>query len=369
MTFLTMVLKNLMRQRVRTLLTVVGITVGITTVVALGAITAGLKGTADDFVTAGGAQFIVAQKGAADLSFSRLDAAVLPKVADVPGVARVSGVQLEIQKVGSNPFFFLGGVDPALLRTQGLNVTRGRLPAAPDEIVLGIDAARDLGVAPGGRLTIGDRELRVVGEYDSDVVWQRGGGFAPLATVQDIVDRPGVVTLAYVTVDRGASPEKVAAAIERQVDSVVTIANAGEYGQVDQGFTLIDAANTAISLLAIVIGGIGVMNTMVMAIYERTREIGVLRAIGWRRGRVLRMVLSESVLLCLLGGVVGAVIGVAVTRMVTLLPAVRGFLVPAYPPTIFVRALVLAFLVGLLGAIYPAVRATRLTPMEALRYE
>lgn len=364
-----MVLKNLLRQRMRTVLTIVGIMVGITTVVALGAVTAGLKSTADGFVTAGGAQFIVAQQGAADLSFSRLDEAVLPEVAAVPGVAKVSGVQLEILRVGSNPFFFLGGVDPTVLRSQGLDLVRGRLPDKADEIVLGVDAARDLGVAPGGEVRLSDRTLEVVGVYDSDVVWQRGGGFAPLDTVQDIVDRPGVVTLAYVTVDRDASPEAVARAIEDRVDGVVTIADSSEYGQVDQGFTLVDAANTAISLLAVVIGGIGVMNTMVMAIYERTREIGVLRAIGWRRGRVLRMVLTESVLLCFFAGVLGAIGGVAVAWLVTRLPAVQEFIAPAYPPSVFLKALALALLVGVLGAVYPAVRATRLTPMEALRYE
>ena len=105
MTFLQMVLKNLMRQRVRTALTLVGITLGIATVVALGTVTAGLKGTAEEFVTSGGAKFIVAQKGAADLSFSRIDESTLPLVEQVPGVGQVRGVQLEVINVGSNPFF------------------------------------------------------------------------------------------------------------------------------------------------------------------------------------------------------------------------------------------------------------------------
>ncbi|MFM7062483.1 MAG: ABC transporter permease [Actinomycetes bacterium] len=369
MTFLTLVLKNLVRQRVRTLLTVVGITVGIATVVALGAVTAGTKRTADAFITAGEAQFIVAQKGAADLSFSRLDATVLPAVAEVPGVARVSGVQLEILKVGSNPFFFLGGVEPSLLRSQGLDVRRGRLPRGGNEVVLGVDAARDLGARVGGTVELARTPMTVVGIYDTSVVWQRGGGFAPLDTVQRMVERPGFVTLAYVTVAPDADPDAVAAQIRRRVPEVVTISGADEYGQVDQGFTLIDGASTAISALAILVGGIGVMNTMVMAIFERTREIGVLRAVGWPAGRVLRMVVAESLLLCLAAAVLGSLVGVALVQLVVLLPSVSGLVVPAYPPSVFLRAMVVALAVGLLGAVYPAVRATRLTPMEALRYE
>ena len=364
-----MVVKNLMRQRVRTSLTVVGITLGIATVVALGTVTAGLKGTAEDFVTSGGAQFIVAQEGAADLSFSRVADEDLARVGEVPGVASVRGVQLEVLSVGSNPFFFLAGVEPSLLAEQEIDIAAGEVPSSADEVVLGIDAAEDLGVGVADVVDLNGTELTVSGTFDSDVVWERGGGFAQLATVQAIGNTQGAVTIGYVSVDPDEDPDAVAAAIVEAVPEVVTISDASEYGQVDQGFTLIDAANNAISLLAILIGGIGVMNTMVMAIFERTREIGILRAVGWTRHRVLGMILLESVVLCLVAAVVGSLFGVGITVLVTRIPSVSGFLVPAYPVAVFVKAVVVALMVGLLGAIYPAVRATRLTPMEALRYE
>jgi putative ABC transport system permease protein len=368
-TFLQMVVKNLMRQRTRTTLTVVGITLGIATVVALGTVTAGMKGTADEFVTSGGAQFIVAQQGAADLSFSRVPVEVVEAVAEVPGVAEVRGVQLEVLNVGSNPFFLLGGVDPELLAEQDIDLVAGAVPASADEVLLGVDAAADLGVGVGDTVELTGTDLVVSGTFDSEVVWEAGGGFAWLETVQAIGNKEGAVTLAYVTVESGEDPDAVAAAITDAVPEVVTISDSSEYGQVDQGFVLIDAANTAISLLAILIGGIGVMNTMVMAIFERTREIGILRAVGWARRRVLSMILLESTVLCLVAAVVGSAFGVGITVAVTQIPAVSGFVVPAYPWSVFLKAVAVALLVGVLGAVYPAVRATRLTPMEALRYE
>ena len=372
MSFIGLILKNLLRQKVRAVLTLVGITLGITTVVALGVITAGLKGTAGAFVQSGGADFMVAQEGAADLTFSTVPEERLVDIAAVPGVAEVRGAFLHVTTAGSNPFFFLIGVEHDSLVSHPPSLVDGRLlgeDSPATEIVIGETAAKDLDVAVGSDVEISDHVFTVVGVYRSEVVWENSGGYAPLDTVQDVAARDDVVTIAYVHTEPGADPRAVAERVESDVAGVVAISSAGEYGKVDQGFVLIDGANVAISLLAVLIGGIGVMNTMVMSIFERTREIGVLRAVGWSGGRVLRMVVSESLLLCLAAVVVGALAGVGVSRLVVLAPAARGFIVPDYPLTVFVQATAVGVLVGLAGAIYPALRASRLLPVEALRYE
>lgn len=371
MTFAALVLKNLSRQRVRSILTILGITIGITAIVSLGTITAGLKRTADAFVRSGNADFLVAQEGAADLSFSRIPEERVADLEAVPGVADVRGAFLHIVTAGSNPFFFLGGMTADDLRSSPPEVVKGRLyrSTETDAALLGERAAADLDADVGDIVSLSDRRYRVVGIYRSDVMWENAGALAPLATVQESASAPGSLTVAYVTAEPGADSEQVAARVEKQVGDVATISSAADYGKVDQGFALIDGANAAITILAILIGGIGVMNTMIMSIFERTREIGVLRAIGWKGRRVMRMIVIESTALCLIGGVLGAFAGIGLSRLVVRIPAARGFIVPAYPPQLFVQALALALVVGLLGATYPAFRASRLTPMEALRYE
>lgn len=284
------------------------------------------------------------------------------------GVGEVRGAFLHITKAGSNPFFFLIGVEADALDAHPPALVDGRLlDTGADELILGESAANDLDVGVGDDVTISDRNFQIVGLFRSDVTWENSGSYAALETVQSIAARDGVVTVAYVYVEPGADAEEVADRVEDEVASVV--ASAAEYGKVDQGFVLIDGANVAISLLAVLIGGIGVMNTMVMSIFERTREIGVVRAVGWSGGRVLRMVVLESLSLCLAAVVVGSVAGVAVSRLVVLAPAARGFVVPAYPTTMFVQAAIVGVVVGLAGAMYPALRASRLLPVEALRYE
>jgi putative ABC transport system permease protein len=124
-----------------------------------------------------------------------------------------------------------------------------------------------------------------------------------------------------------------------------------------------------IAVMALVVGGLGMTNTMVMSVLERTREIGVLRALGWRKRHVLWMIVRESVALSMLGSAAGIAAGVALGYLLNLLPFMRGFIRMTYSVDLFAQALVTALVLGIVGGVYPAWRAAGLQPVEALRYE
>ena len=124
-----------------------------------------------------------------------------------------------------------------------------------------------------------------------------------------------------------------------------------------------------ISFIAVFIGGLGMLNTMLMSVLERTREIGVLRALGWRQRRVLWLILQESLVLGLIGGLAGILFGLGLGGLIALVPGTFGAIELVYGPTLFARALVVALTAGAAGGLYPAWRATRMRPVEALRYE
>jgi putative ABC transport system permease protein len=235
--------------------------------------------------------------------------------------------------------------------------------------MLGERAAGNLDAAVGDVVTIENEEFEVVGVYQTGKLWEDGGAYAALPRVQEMAGKSGVVTAVFITVQASADPVAVASGIEEAFPNLATIADVDEYKKVDQGVQMLDAANLAISVLAVGIGAIGVMNTMVMSVFERTREIGILRAVGWSGRRILRMIFGESLLLCAVAAVLGSAMGVAATRAVLLIDTVSNLLEPRYDADIFVRALLVALFVALAGAAYPAFRAVRLTPMEALRYE
>jgi putative ABC transport system permease protein len=144
--FSALVLKNLLRQRTRTALTLLGISIGIATVVALGVITEGLKSSSSEFVRSGGADFMVAQEGASDLSFSGVSEREWKLIAARPDVERATGMLFEVADVGSNPFFLLLGYEAEALDGEGLELVAGSLlaPCAANEVVLGVDGAGGL---------------------------------------------------------------------------------------------------------------------------------------------------------------------------------------------------------------------------------
>jgi putative ABC transport system permease protein len=371
MSFLSLIVKNLERQRVRTALTVLGISIGITTVVALGVVTDSLKATSGAILNLGGADFMVAQKGAADLSFSIVPEDSISALSAQPGVENAEGMLFHIARVGSNPYFFLIGREHSGLTARPPHLIAGNVWQADttDGILLGKRAAQDLNARIGATVVIEDTRFTVTGIYETGRLLEDGGAYAPLAAVQEITGRAGVVTAIFVSVSPGADPAVIGQSIEDGFPGLASIVEVGDYSEVDQGIQFLDAANLAISVLAVGIGAIGVMNTMIMSVFERTREIGIFRAVGWSGRRILRMIITESLLLCVLAAFLGSALGVLATRALLLIDVVRNVLEPQYSADIFIRALAVAVAVALAGAAYPAFRAVRLTPMEALRYE
>ena len=371
MSFLGLILRNLLRQPTRALLTLVGISLGITTVIALGVITESLKQSAAAFIELGDTDFVVAQKGTSDLSFSSISEEDWRAIEQQPGVELANGVLLYFTSEGSNPFFSVFGMEAAVLDEVAPPLREGRLfeEGESEEVLLGSRAAGNLDAGLGDVVEIAGTSLTVVGIYHSGELFQDGGAYVPLATAQTMASKPGSVSLVNVRIDAGVDPEELERRLENEFPNLTVVSSISEYGDVDQGIVALDAANIAISALAIIIGGIGVMNTMIMSVFERTREIGILRAVGWSGNRVLRMILVESLVLCALGAVLGSLLGVAATQAVLISDTVSSFLDPKYTADIFVRGMVVAFIVAIVGAAYPIYRALRFTPMEALRYE
>jgi putative ABC transport system permease protein len=372
MPFLVLIARNVITRKVRSLLTGTAVAIGIMTVVALGVLTHSLRMTATSILRTGSADFTIAQKGVSDVLFSAMDETQVKQIQSYPEVDTAIGVLVGSFKMDTNhPFFLEIGIQPEDLQPFGVQVVAGRAYSADatDEAMLGYRAARDLGKTVGDTVTLDSVDYVVVGIFSTGQVFGDSASMLPLPKLQAEERKPGDVTLMFVKVKPGANIDALRTQIEKDSPELATVQTVSEFGRIDRNLSLISAANAAITIIALVIGAIGVMNTMMMSVFERTREFGVLRAVGWTRIRVLALVLGEAFLIALASAAVGVAMGYVTIRLIERLPEVVGFFQPDYTASVFGRALGIAVGMAVIGAIYPAVRAALLEPLEALRHE
>lgn len=361
-----------MARKARSILTGSAVAIGILTIVALGVLTSSLRHTALSVLRIGRADFSVAQEGVSDLLYSAVDTTDLQHVQSLPEVESAIGVLVAVAKLDSDhPLFLKIGVPPESLGEFGVNVVDGRAysPQSTNEIMIGYRAASDLGLHPGDTIKIEDNVYNITGIFSTGQVFGDSASMLPLTTLQAEERKPGSVTLLFVRIKPGSDIDTVRQQIEADLPQLATVRTQSDFGRVDRNLILINAANLGGSILALTIGAVGVMNTTLLSFFERTREFGVLRAMGWSRSRVLALVLGEAAMVCLIGAMVGVALGFIAVRLLARLPDLVGIFTPTFTAGVFWRALGFAALMALLGALYPAARAARREPLEAMRHE
>jgi len=268
----------------------------------------------------------------------------------------------------TNSFFIFFGYSPRSFAINHLNVTSGRAITSNHELMIGSSIAQALHKEVGDTIELSGVRYKIVGLYESTTNWEEMGGVVTLRDSQAIAGRPRKVMVYLIKLKDPRQAQAIIDRINAEFDGV-SAALSGEFVEQMPDMQSSDAMIGGISFIAILVGGIGVLNTMLMSVFERTREIGVLRSLGWRRRRILGMILQEAVLLGLIGGLASIAIAFGLSFLLANAPMVGVYLAPAWEADIFARAIGVALSLGVLGGLYPAFRATRLPPIEALRYE
>ncbi len=366
MTWVGFVWKNLLRRPARTTLTAAGVALGVGLIVALLSIAAGVRKTAGDLIHVGRADFGVFQSDASDLTRSLLPQSAEKKIAETTGVSDVAGIFLRVTKIPKRDSFLVFGYAPNEFPSQRLVIVEGRR-ARGREVMLGDNAAGALGLGPGGVLTIEGKRFPIAGLYHSGNRFVDGGAVLPLTAVQALVGHPGEVTTFGVTVQPGRKPSDVAKLVERRLPGAVAVTEPGAVVKVDTSSRLVIRAGWIFSFLALIVGGIGVMNTMAMSVIERIHEIGIMRAVGWRKWRIGLLILSEAIGIGLLALGVGLALGYMAAELFTSEGGLSELAEPDFTAGVFAWGLAFALGVAVIGALYPVWRAVRLRPIEALR--
>jgi ABC-type antimicrobial peptide transport system permease subunit len=275
---------------------------------------------------------------------------------------------LGMASVPGTPYFLAWGFDPNGYAIRHFAITEGERLRLPREIILGKVSAKNLKKRVGDMLTISGSAFRIVGIFETGVGYEDGSGVIALSEAQKIFKRPNQVSFYFVKLKDLSQADQVKQMIETRWPQV-SVSKSTEYGEKTNDMKTFRSMADALSFLSILIGGVGIMNAMLMSVFERTREIGTLRALGWKRRRVVGMIMVESLILGFLSGLAGIAIGIGLGTLVTFEPTVGVFMKGRYSITLIAQAMIIALVLGVIGAVYPAWRAANLSPIEALRYE
>jgi len=383
------ILRELSRRKLRTSLTITGITIGIWALVVFSSLANqinGLVGMGSEYF----ADKIVVTDGMAfGSSPMRLD-----DVEIIAGLDGVGAVQPKVEipwdpdpAIGFGAPDFLVGTIPgadAGFETFTLELATGRQLIAEDTgnvVVLGSTIARKYGVVAGGTVDIRGESFEVLGTLQPTLSSPDTNGFIPLSTAQALYlgDLPPLVAESLQADDLanqivvfpevGADPTTVAAAIEAAVENSATMTGAEFSETVGATTVIFNAIIIGVAAISLIVGGLSVINTMAMSVAERTREIGIRRAIGGSRRRIVRELVAEAGVIGLLGGLIGLGLGAAVVVLVN--EAGRSSGTVLFDLTAQTAAFAVGFstILGMVAGIIPAWTAARLDPVSALRYE
>ena len=372
MTFLGLVLLQIRGRPLRAGLTAFAVAIGVTAVVALGVLTSSLKVTATQLLRVGTADFTVAQKHTDDLINSTIAEDDIAALRRIPGVKSAVGALLSTDSYDAdNPLVIEVGLAPTEQAPFGVDILNGRSYSADagNEVMLGYIFANKIGKQVGDSITIDKHTYRITGLYRTNVSFGNSTVMFPLSKLQALNRLSGQTSLGFVQVRKGASIQKVSAAIDAKFPQLTTISSFSDYGRADRNVTLITAANTGGSILAALIAITGVLNTSLLSFFERIREFGIYRSIGWSRFRVIGLVLGEVILVSIAGAFMGLLMGWAAINVLQHVHQLRGIFVPIYGTGVFLRALLFALVVAFIGAAYPALRAATVAPLKAVRRE
>lgn len=364
-----LVLRNLLRRPGRAIFTLLGIALAVASYMALTGLARGIVEGAGTSHEERGADLVVTHRGMVDVFAGSLPESLGPAIRRLPGVAAVAA-ELDTSLELGDGHTLVGGWDVDGFNFQEMPLSRGRRPRpGAAEIVIGDTLAEAARLGIGDEVELNFARFHVVGISGYENGLLRGMAIMPIADLQALLSRPGQATLFQVRLRRAGDPE-AREAVRREIAALrpgLGVSTTSEAVRSSRLIQMIESSALAVSIVALAMGCLSVLNTLAMGVEERTRDIGILAAIGWPRKRILLLILSEGLVLAAIGGLAGCALGwighdLLVESLVPGAELQRGA-----KAIQALEALAIAFVVGLVGALLPAWHASRLSPAAALR--
>jgi len=361
--------RALTRRPMRTALTITAIAISIAGFVAMRGFTKGVQVSIEKGLEESGGDLAISQRGAFTLSGSAVPESLKSTLQSVPGLRDVNGVLFTLLATNDDLNVPTVGWEKGSEPWRTIRLAEGRLPEQSETgaVIVGEHLAQALRKKAGDTIELYFQPFRIAGIGRFSSVLAENMVIVPLSELQQLTSRTGTVSLFQA---RLASPGTDLAEVRREIAAIAPGYAVQEIGDLSRNLQLeriLNALASTVSLVVIALAALGLANTLLMAVTERTYEIGILGAIGWPRRRIVGLLVGEGLLMSVVGTVAGFVLGWMVMAAAARTSLAMGYLQPYVDGPTVAGAALAAIGIGALGALYPAWRATRLAPAEALR--
>ena len=370
MIFLKLILTNLGRHRVRTIISIAGIAFSVALMLTVVTILQGAVGMFAGLLSAN-SQVMVFERNVSDLFFSSVPDAVVQQIQTWSTVQHANPVLFGIVSSLDHPIITCFGVTPEDGRIHDavwLSGDKNSFGKSTGQVVLGERAAEFLNAKVGSRVAIGHGSFAVLGIIRTKNGFEDGGVFMPLREAQNFFHKEGTSSVVTVKLKNKDDEAAFKSEVRQRYPNLIALQNE-EFDHSYSQFKILKATAWAVGGCGLLLGGLGVANTMIMSVFTRIREIAILRVNGFSNGQIAGMIFGESGVVSMMGAVAGIVIGVAAILVLKQIPALHGYVDAQVQPLVVTAVIVLACLTGIAGALYPALYATSIRAVEALRFE
>ena len=382
------IFRNVFRRKMRAFLTIFGITIGVFALVVMGSMAEKFNLMIDGGTRYYSDKVVIADASTPTGGVSTTPIAVsrIEEIEDVPGVARASASIYMLLDKDSG--MSMNGIVGADLRSDGyetfpLRMAEGRDLTTGDRgvAVVGCDVAKALGAKVGGTVDLRGKPFEVVGIYDKTLTAPDNTVAISLYDAQQLlytqlpviiqqqVNPDDLATSITAYPDPGVDADQLASTIEGTVSNVTASGPQAFIDQFKSATKIFNSIIFGVALISLLVGGLSVVNTMTMSVLERTREIGIRKAIGASHRQIVGHFLGESAFIGFLGGATGLALGWIAAVVVNALMENSGTVLFLVTPRLAIGAVVFAIVLGVASGFYPSFHAARLKPVLALRYE